>query len=169
MESFPSPTRAAPDSDRYSEAIDQALVAVEPLIQSISMWPQVCTQVYVVVIALAGETLRQLVVSDLPRDQWPAPFDDVAQGKAALTARTGLPSRTVLQDRQDLLRPGDPRWFGSALDPASGLVVAASGGPDDVDELISRTVLDLIRTPAILRAREEIDARDSAHTTFDLV
>lgn len=162
-------TCAALDSDRYSDAIGQAFAAAEPLIRVVSKWPQVCTPAYVVVVALAGQTLRQLVVSDLPRDQWPAPFDDVAQGKAALTARTGLPSRTVLQDRQDLLQPGDPRWFGSALDPASGLVVAASGGPDDVDELISRTVLELIRTPAILRAREEILARGPEHTTFDQI
>jgi len=157
------------DSDRFSEAISQAFVAIEPLIRAVSQWPRVCTPAYVVVVVLAGRTLRQLVVSDLLRDQWPAPFDDVAQGKAALTARTGLPSRVVLQDRQDLLRPGDPRWFGSALDPASGLVVAASGGPDDVDELISRTVLDLIRTPAILRAREEILARGPDRTMFDLI
>lgn len=98
-------TCAAPDSDRYSDAISQAFAAAEPLIRMVSKWPQVCTPTYVVVVALAGPTLGELVVSDLPRDQWPAPFADVAQGKAALTTRTGLPSRTVLQDRQDLLQP----------------------------------------------------------------
>jgi hypothetical protein len=161
--------RAAPDSDRYSDAIGQAFTAAEPFIRLVSKWPQVCTPAYVVVVLLADQTLGELVVSDLPRDQWPAPFADVARGKAALTARTGLPSRTVLQDRQDLLQPGDPRWFGSALEPASGLVVAASGGPEDVDELISRMVLELIRVPAILHAREEILARGPEHTTFDLI
>lgn len=156
------------DSDRFSDAIVQAFVAIEPLIRAVSQWPRVSTPAYVVVVARGDQTLRQLVVSDLARDQWPAPFDVVAQGKAAMTARTGLPSRTVLQDRQDLLQPGDPRWFGSVVDSVSGLIVAASGGPDDVDELISRTVLELIRTPAILRAREEILARGPEQTTFDL-
>jgi hypothetical protein len=156
------------DSDQLSDAISQALSAVEPLIRAVSTWPRVSTSVYVVVVMLAGKTIRQLVVSDLPRDRWPAPFDEVAQGKANLTARTGLTSRAVLQDRQDLLQPGDPRWFGSVIDPDTGLIVAASGGPDDVDELISRTILDLIRTPAVLRAREEILSRGSKHTTFQL-
>ncbi len=156
------------DSDQLSDAISQALSAIEPLIRAVSTWPRVSTPVYVVVVMLAGKTLRQLVVSDLPRDRWPAPFDEVAQAKANLTARTGLASRTVLQDRQDLLQPGDPRWFGSVIDPGTGLIVAASGGPDDVDELISRTILDLIRTPAILRAREEVLSRGPKQTTFQL-
>jgi hypothetical protein len=103
------------------------------------------------------------------KDQWPAPFADVAQGKADLIARTGLPSRTVLRTARICFNPGIPRWFGSASDSASGLVVAASGGPDDVDELFSRMVLELIRVPAILHARAEILTRGPEHTTFDVI
>jgi hypothetical protein len=77
--------------------------------------------------------------------------------------------RNVIPGALELRYARDPRWFGSALDPASGLVVAASGGPDDVDELISRMVLELIRVPAILHARQEILARGPEHTTFDLL
>jgi hypothetical protein len=157
-----------PSENTLSEAIDNAFNAIEPLVRAVAQWPEVNAAAYVVVVAQPGHALRQLVVADLPKDQWPAPFDDVARGKAALTARTGMPSRTVLQNRLDLLQPGDPCWFGSAIDPASGLVVAASGGPEDMDELIAQTVLDLIRTPAVLRARDEAQRRGPNKTTFEL-
>jgi hypothetical protein len=154
--------------DTIGGAITDAFTAVEPLIRAVSQWPRVKAPVYVVVVDRPGHPLRDLVISDLPRDQWPAPFDDVARGKAALTARTGMPSRRVLQDRLDLLEPGDPCWFGSVIDSARGLIVAASGGPEDVDEMICRTVLELITIPAVLRAREEAQRRGPDHTTFQL-
>jgi hypothetical protein len=156
------------DHDAVDGAISDAFNAVEPLIRAISRWPHVAAPVYVVVVDRPGHPLRDLVISDLPRVQWPAPFDAVARGKAALTARTRMPSRRVLQDRLDLLEPGDPCWFGSVIDSVRGLIVAASGGPEDVDEMICRTVLELITIPAVLRAREEAQRRGPDHTTFQL-
>jgi hypothetical protein len=153
------------EAGALSDAITQAFTAVTPLIRAVSQWPRVDTPVYVVVVAQSDEPVRELVVTELPRNHWPAPFDRVARGKARLTARTGLPSRTVLQDRQELLQPGDPLWFGSVLEPVTSLVVAASGGPEDVDELISRTLLELIRVPDVLRARAEIARRAPDRTT----
>jgi hypothetical protein len=155
------------DPEDLTEAISNALGAIEPLIREIARWPHVDAQAYAVVITTTtGDLLSQLIVSDHPREEWAAPFDDVARRKAALSARTGLPARAVFQDRPDLLQPGDARWFGSAVDLGRGLIVAASGGPADVDDLIARTVLELIRTPAILRAREAIQARGPAHPTL---
>lgn len=164
----PERESATTHHDALDEAITNAFTAVEPLIRIVARWPHVVAPAYVVVVDLPGHPLRDLVISDLPRDRWPAPFDELARGKAALTARTGMPSRRVLQDRLDLLEPGDPCWFGSVIDTAHGLVVAASGGPEDVDEMISRAVLDLIRIPAVLRAREEALRRGPHKLTFQL-
>jgi hypothetical protein len=154
--------------DAFDEAITNAFTAIEPLIRIVARWPHVVAPAYVVVVERPGYPLRDLVISDVPRDRWPAPFDELARGKAALTARTGMPSRRVLQDRLDLLEPGDPCWFGSVIDTARGLVVAASGGPEDVDEMISQTVLDLICMPAVLRARDEALQRGPDKLTFQL-
>ncbi|WP_149375553.1 hypothetical protein [Mycolicibacterium sp. P9-64] len=164
----PERESATTHHDALDEAITNAFTAVEPLIRIVARWPHVVAPAYVVVVDRPGHPLRDLVISDLPRDRWPAPFDELARGKAALTARTGMPSRRVLQDRLDLLEPGDPCWFGSVIDTAHGLVVAASGGPEDVDEMISRAVLDLIRIPAVLRAREEALRRGPHKLTFQL-
>jgi len=97
-------TSATTRHDAVDEAITNAFTAVEPLIRVVSRWPHVAAPVYVVVVDRPGHPLRDLVISDMPRDKWPAPFDDVVRGKAALTARTRMPSRLVLQDRLDLLR-----------------------------------------------------------------
>jgi hypothetical protein len=160
--------RATAGHDALDDAVSDAFEVVEPLIRTVAQWPHVAAPVYVVVVVRPGHPPRDLVIADHPREEWPAPFDEVARGKAALTARTGMPSRLVLQDRLDLLEPGDPCWFGSVIDGTRGLIVAASGGPEDVDEMICRIVLDLITLPAVLRAREEAQRRGPGHTTFQL-
>lgn len=153
----------------FADATSDAFTLIEPFIKTLSHWPDVDAPVYVVVVEAPAEPRRELVVTDLERDDWPVPFDELARAKAALTARTRLPSRAVLQDQQQLLQAGDPRWFGSAIDPVTGVLVAASGGPEDIDELIAETVLKLISVRAVLSARDQIQQRGPDNKYFGRV
>lgn len=153
-------------STDFRESSVAALRAAKPLIEDVAAWPDVNAEAYAVVVFLKGELIADMEVSALSKEQWRAPYDQLARAKAALSYRTSLPSRTVLQDRQELLEAGDPRWFGSVVLPEIGLVVAASGGPEDADEHIAATVLGLIRLPEVLRARKAVAERGRQTMTF---
>jgi hypothetical protein len=62
-------------------------------------------------------------------------FDDFARAKAKLSWRTGLPSREVVLNQPHLLRPRDPRLWGSSV--FGGVVSAASGAQPFFDEMFS--------------------------------
>lgn len=88
------------------------------------------------------------------KSEWPYPFDDIARAKAKQAKRTGMVGRTLLRDAPWLIKPGDTRYVGAVVE--HGLVVAASGLQDHLDEMVSWMVLNAIKA----LCRDEISKID---------
>lgn len=63
----------------------------------------------------------------------------LALNKAQLSARTGLSSREVLTMQREALRPGDPKYYGSAIH--GDIVVGCSGAQQWWDHTFASWVL----------------------------
>ncbi|RSO58820.1 hypothetical protein EA756_06445 [Acinetobacter lactucae] len=134
-----------------------------PFVKEIMTAPNVQAEAYVIIIMENGKLIEQTIISDVPQEKWIAPFDELALAKAKLSERTGLPSREVIQQKQDLLQPGDTCWFGSVIDKNKNLIVAASGGPEEADELIASTILSLIELQKKLSIINQLNERGPNH------
>lgn len=77
------------------------------------------------------------------RSAWRHPYDEIARAKARICQRTGMVGRTLQKDAPWLYEPGDTRYVGGVIE--NGLVVAASGLQDYLDEMISWMVLSAIQ------------------------
>lgn len=77
-----------------------------------------------------------------PNESWEYPFDDIARAKAELCWRTGKPSGYVLHRTPWLLQEGDARYAGGVV--RDGLVVAISGFPSHIDEMLSWVLFSVI-------------------------
>ena len=78
-----------------------------------------------------------------PEVTWKYPYDDIALAKTHLCQRTGMVARNVQRDAPWLYEKGDTRYVGGVIE--NGLVVAASGLQDYLDEMISWMVLSAIQ------------------------
>lgn len=67
---------------------------------------------------------------------WEWDYNLYVQGKALITLRTGLSSRDVLMTKPQLLMPGDPLYWGSAI--IDGVIVGVSGVEPHFDEMFAR-------------------------------
>ncbi|MDO8686890.1 MAG: hypothetical protein Q7K11_01625 [Candidatus Berkelbacteria bacterium] len=90
-----------------------------------------------------GNILYEETLGNLDKSTWRHPYDDLARAKAQLCHRTGMVARTVVNDAPWLLEEGDTHYAGGAYE--NGLVVAASGLQDYLDEMISWVVLSVIQ------------------------
>jgi len=72
-----------------------------------------------------------------PRQTWETgrTYDAYARGKAAITWRTGMTSREVIESHPHLLIQGDAKYAGSAI--YRGIITAASGVEDHYDEMFA--------------------------------
>lgn len=70
---------------------------------------------------------------------WPEPFNQIAYGKTAISARTGLSSREVHLVHPELLVPHDVKYWGNAI--CGRCIVSCSGIQPWMDETISKIVL----------------------------
>ena len=77
------------------------------------------------------------------RSTWSHPYAEIARRKAWLCQRTGMVARNVQKDASWLYIAGDTRYVGGVIE--NGLVVAASGLQDYLDEMISWMVLSAIQ------------------------
>ncbi len=68
--------------------------------------------------------------------EWQWPYNEYACGKALITWRTGLSSRDVIMTKPQLMEPGDPRYWGSAI--IDGVIVGVSGVEPHFDEMFAR-------------------------------
>lgn len=93
---------------------------------------------------------------DVPREDWEYPFDDIADGKAEITGRTGLSTREVILQRPELLLPSDVRYWGSWID--RDLIAAGSAWKSHRDEGFCKTALGLW-VPCLDEAHTMAEAR----------
>lgn len=91
------------------------------------------------------------------RAAWLYPYDEIAHGKARMTARTGLSSKEVLLMRPDLLAPGDIKFWGSAI--LGSLVVACSGVQPWYDHAMANIILSLCAA-SIEQRQDEANSRE---------
>lgn len=73
-----------------------------------------------------------------------AKYSAIANAKAQLSRKTGLPSSRVQQEFPYLFEVGDTKWGGSTVAPG-GLVVAFSGVQAVFDEMIAEWMASAIR------------------------
>lgn len=74
-------------------------------------------------------------------NEWEDTYMEIAHGKTAISARTGLTTREVQTMRPDLLEDSDVIYWGNAA--CGDLIVSCSGTDEWFDEAISKTVLSL--------------------------
>ena len=72
----------------------------------------------------------------------PRKYRDIAHAKAALSLRTGKPSRVVQQEAPFLYQNGDVKFGGSSV--RDGLVVAFSGVQSVYDEMLCEIFISVI-------------------------
>lgn len=78
---------------------------------------------------------------NIPQENWDHPFDEIAEGKEAISLRTNLPSRIVQTIKRWLLKKDDVKFWGNDIEP--GVVVASCSGVQPwIDELISKTAVN---------------------------
>lgn len=90
--------------------------------------------------------------------QWEYEYFNYADGKARITARTGLPSRIVHTTHQHLLEPGDCAYWGSVTN--GQIIVACSGVQPWVDEHMAKTILALMEA---IHENAVATQRETAH------
>lgn len=76
-------------------------------------------------------------------DEWENPYEEIALGKTAITARTGLSSRQVQLMQPELLLDYDVCYWGNTI--LGNIIVSCSGIQPWLDEAVSNTVAWLCR------------------------
>lgn len=82
-------------------------------------------------------------------ESYPKPYGEIAVAKAEICVRTHMNGSDVVNNFPHLLRTGDVIYGGGIYHP--GLVVAVSGAPLALDELISNMIASAILTEVKLR------------------
>ncbi len=132
-----------------TEEVIQIICNIRPLVTAtLEQYPRPDgsprNQMHVVIILpnSADHEIISLPIIGL-RENYKAPYDEVALAKAMLCKRTGMDCSRVLYDAVFPLETGDVIYQGGVY--MDGLIVATSGGPAPVDEAISRTIALLIK------------------------
>ena len=122
-----------------------AIARVSPYIESLFSGPAKRTHLHVVVGTRTddGQVTYLASRSFGERSEWEHAYDDIADGKLAISARTGLSSREVQLMRPELLEEDDVMFWGSVV--VGNIVVACSGVQPWFDEAIAYALAYLCR------------------------
>ena len=81
------------------------------------------------------------------------PYHDIAASKCLLSARFGLPTRTLQAVYSDVIPSGETSFFGSVV--YRDVVVAVSGFKPDVDEALAKHVIQMAQAVARIRSTSD--------------
>lgn len=130
------------DMDLKREKVEIALRAGQAVFTVLQRFGHLKRDALAVRVLLLDEgVLITDVFGDKLPHEWEHPYDEIAAGKETISLRTGLPSRIVQTVKRFLLRRGDVKYWGNAIEPGV-IIVSCSGVQPWIDELISKIILN---------------------------
>lgn len=108
---------------------------------------------YIIVGTSDGQMLHRLAIGE--RNEWTAPYSDIAESKFHLTVDHQMPTREIQLMYPELAEGhGNTYYWGSWID--GGLIVACSGVDPEWDEAFSKMIIAILRAMLTKKQKQEL-------------